>query len=95
VQAKVHRFTEDVPGEIRFYDQAAEILERLVNQEDRWELSDALASLYMNKATAVNESCNGYQHQPFEAGAHNALDELRGDLHRESAIFERPATALW
>ena len=53
-QAKVHRFTEDVPGEIRFYDQATEILERLVNQEHRRELSDALASLYMNKATTVS-----------------------------------------
>jgi tetratricopeptide (TPR) repeat protein len=38
---------------VALYDQALAIRERLVNQEGRWELADALATTYASKAAAL------------------------------------------
>ena len=52
-KAFVHKHTRDIPGAIALYDRTIAIRERLIEQEGRRELADALAKAYGNKALAV------------------------------------------
>jgi serine/threonine protein kinase/lipopolysaccharide biosynthesis regulator YciM len=53
--AVVHKTADDSSGALALYDRAIEILERLVNVENRRELADGLAGVYMNKAVTVGD----------------------------------------
>jgi len=48
---------ENYRAAMALYDRAIEIMERLVNVEERRELANNLAGLYMNKANAVSKDC--------------------------------------
>ena len=52
-QAFVHKYLDDLPGEISCYDQAIAIRERIAKRNGRCELDDDLALVYMNKANTV------------------------------------------
>jgi tetratricopeptide (TPR) repeat protein len=43
----------NLPAAISLYDKSLDIAERLVNQENRWELAEDLAGLYHGKASAT------------------------------------------
>src|SRR6266568_2641470 len=53
-KALVHRTADDMPGALREYDRAIEILVRLVHQEWRGEAANELAKAYLNKGAAVS-----------------------------------------
>lgn len=51
--AFVHETADDYPGAMALYDEAIDILERLVTRDKRDDIADTLAMAYMNKATAA------------------------------------------